>query len=132
MKHQNIRTLLVVLAIVTTVLFFVGIIETVPRLTGSQVFVVVSAIVALLLLPTAILLPCLFGVNKLHKYIIRWEDREDALRQKKADREHFYQHRRKMREIEREQYRQRLRPRQYRIKRCARHLRHLKRRRKDD
>lgn len=132
MKHQNIRTLLVVLAIITTVLFFVGIMETVPRLTGSQVVVVVSAIVALLLLPTAILVPCLFGVNKLHGYIIRWEDREDAFRQRKADREHYYQHRRKIRELEQEQYRQRLRPHQYRIKRCARHLRHLKRLRKDN
>ncbi len=132
MKHHNARTVLVVLAIITTVLFFVGIIENVPGITGTQVAVIVSVIVALLLLPTAIVLPCLFGTNKLHAFIMKWEDSEDALRQKKEDREHYYQHRRKIREIELEQYRQLLRPRQYRIKRCARYHRHLKRLHKGD
>ena len=132
MKHHKARTVLIVLAVVTTVLFLVGIPVSFPAHTGTSAFAIVWVILAILLLPNVLSMLCMIVVNMLHAYIIEWEDREEALRQKRADREHYYQHRRKIRELELEQYRQLLRPHRYRIKRCARHLRHLKRRRKDD
>ena len=144
MKQNNTRTVLVVLAIVTTVfMFVVGVLVSVPGIAGTLGEIIGGVIVGSILLAAILYLLCLVGVDKLHAYVMEWDDREnalrqkkadreDALQQKKADREHFYQHHRKRREIELEQYKQLLRPRRYRIKRCARYLRHLKRRRKDD
>ena len=105
MKHHKTRTVLSVLAIVTTVLFIVEISVNVAGIAGTPVVTIVWTIVALLLLPIVLSMLCPIGVNIFHVYILEWEDREDALRQKKADREHYYAHRRRMRALVEERYR---------------------------
>ena len=130
MKHHQTRTVLLVLAIVTTTLFIVEITVDVASIAGTPVVAIVWTIAAMLLLPVVLLLLCVIVVNTLHGYIMEWEDREEARKQKQGDREHHYQYNRAIRELELEQYRQLLRPRRYRVKCYARHHRQLKRRHK--
>jgi cytochrome b subunit of formate dehydrogenase len=124
---------LVLVAVITTSLMFLTAIVVTVLGTVAPLFVYIVCIpTIILLLLSGLFLVASIVVRVLHAAMMDMEDREHASKTKKADREHYYQHRRKMREIEREQYRQQLRPRQYRIKRCARHLQHLKRLRKDN
>lgn len=104
MSHRKTRTTMVVLAIVITVVLLVGIPVSFPGLTGTPVAVVIWVITAILLLPIVLLMLCLIVVDMLHGYILKWDDREEAFRQKQADQEHYYAHKRRMRELEEKQF----------------------------
>lgn len=128
MKYHQTRTVLIVLAIVTTVLFLVGIPISFPALTAMPTMALIWVISAMLLLPIVLLMLCLIVVDMFHGYIIEWEDREESFRQKKADQEHYYAHRRRMRELEEKRYQRKYRQPAYRHQ--PRHVR-IKQRPKD-
>lgn len=99
-RHQRLITPFVLIVIATLYMFSLAVIvDTLGEAAVPFVLytVIPTSIVLLLLL---IAIPALHIIDTFHEHIMKWKEREIALRMKQADMAHHYRVNRKIRELE--------------------------------
>lgn len=134
MKRRQLLTALIVLVVAATLyMFLVAVI--VDTLGEDAVpFVLYTCIPAsVVLLLFLIIIPALFIIDMIHARIIKWKEREIALRMKQVDMADHYRVKRKMREFESHEQLRRAQQRRFRINRGVyRHQHNLRHRNKQN
>jgi len=128
MKRPNLNPrhppafLVVFVSLVTVFMYLIAVGVNTPGDNRIAFIAVVCACMFIFTLLLLLALPAIIG--EFHRAIMDWKEREHRYRTLQADREHYYAHRRRMRELEEKRYRHkyrfpvyRHRPRNVRVQR---------------
>lgn len=107
-------SLFVLVTLATIFMYLVALAVSIPA-SNPYAFLVVASASLFCFIPL-MMYALLAILDEIHLAIMEWEDREDALRQKKADREHYYAHRRRMRALAEKRYQHKYRLPAYRYR----------------
>ena len=113
MKHSQSHwghppaSLFVLVTLATVLMYFVALGVSIPDSNPYTILAVASA--SLFCFIPLLLFALLTIIDEFHKAIMDWKEREHRYRTRQADREHYYAHRRRMRELAEKRYRHKYR-----------------------
>lgn len=107
-------SLVVLITLATVFMYLVALGVNIPVDNGIAFITVVCACILIFILMAMLALPAI--VDEFHKAIMKWEEREHRYRTLRADREHYYAYRRRMRKLELERTMRELEQKQYQRK----------------